>query len=94
MYCSVGLESLLKGFIYFVYAVYDVCDVTIRGVFAFDELSFTSVCVVDFEFAVGPECVADSSNNVWFMMCGSVLCKENVLRYNVACLPVCLFVVL
>ncbi len=50
--------------------------------------------MVEFEFALGPECVADSSDNVWFMICGSVFRGENVIRYNVACLTARLFVVL
>ncbi len=47
--------------------------------------------MVNSEFAVGPECLADCSNNVMFMMCGPVFCGKNVIRYSVVCLPVRLY---
>ncbi len=43
--------------------------------------------MVNFEFSVGPECVANCSDNVMFMICGPVFCRKNVIRYSVVCLP-------
>ena len=56
--------------------IYDVYDVTIRGVFAlYDlELSAPSEGRVLLEFAIGSGCVADGSNDVWFVVGGSMLC--------------------
>ena len=67
---------MFKLFVYGVDVVYDVRDIAISGVFALYELELSSSSVrgVLFECAVGPSCVADSSNNVWFVVCGSVLC--------------------
>ncbi len=61
--------------------VYDVRDIAISGVFALYELELSSSSVrgVLFEFAVGPSCVSDSSNNVWFVVGGYVLCWEDIL---------------
>ena len=42
-----------------------------------------SVCGVLFELAVGPYCVSDSPNDVWFVVGGSILCWENVFRDDV-----------
>ena len=65
--------------------VYDVCDVAIRGVFAFDELelSSASVCGVFFEVAVGAGDVSDSPYDVWFVVGGSILRWKNVFRDDV-----------
>ncbi len=56
--------------------VHDVWDVAISGVFALNELelSASSVSGVLFECAVGPYCVADGSDDVWFVVGGSMLC--------------------
>ena len=76
--------------------VYDVRDIAISGVFALYELELTlsSVCRVLYEFAVWPNCVSDCSDNVWFVMGGSVLCWQDVFWYYVGGLPVFVFVVL
>ena len=67
---------MFQWFVYGVDVVYDVRDVAIRGVFALYELELTlsSVCGVLFECAIGPGCVADGSNNVGFVVGGSMLC--------------------
>ena len=76
--------------------VYDVCDVAICRVFAFYELklSSASVCGVFFEFAVRPDYVSDSPNDVWFVVGGSILCWENVFRDYVGGFCVKVFVFL
>ncbi len=55
--------------------VYDVRDVAISGVFAFNELELSSSSVrrVLCEFAIGPNCVSDCSYDVRFVVSGSVL---------------------
>ncbi len=57
-------------------------------------MSSSFVRGVLFECAIGPNCVADSSNNVWFVVSGSVLRWENVSRYDVGSLSVYVFVIL
>jgi hypothetical protein len=76
--------------------VYNVRDVAIRGVFALYELKLPSSSVrgVLFECAIRSNCVADGSYNIWFVMSGSELRWENVLRDDVGSLWVCVFVVL
>ena len=76
--------------------VYDVRDVAICGVFAFYELqlSSASVCGILFELTIGPDCVADSSDDVWFVVGGSVLCWENVFRNDMGGICVDMFVLL
>ena len=76
--------------------VYDVRDVAICGVFALNELELSSSCVcgVLYEFAVWPDCVSDCSDDVWFVVSGSVLCWENVFWYDMRGLYLFVFVVL
>ncbi len=76
--------------------VYEVWDVAISGVFALYklELSASSVSGILFECAVGSSCVADGSNNVLFVVGGSVLCWQDVFSYDAGGLSVCVFVVL
>ncbi len=50
--------------------------------------------MVSDELAIGPECVTDSSNQVWSAMFRYVFCRQNVVRYSVVCLPVHLLVIL
>ena len=57
-------------------------------------MSSSSVRGVLIECAIRPNCVADSSNNVWCVVSGSVLCWENVFWYDVGSLFVCVFVIL
>ena len=75
---------------------YYVRDVAICRVFAFYELqlSSTSVCGVFFEFAVRPDYVSDSPNDVWFVMGGYVLCWEDVFWDDVGGLCVEIFIFL
>ena len=84
---------MFQWFVYGVDVVYDVRDVAISGVFAFNELELSSSSVrrVLCEFAIGPGCVADSPNDVWFVMGGSILCWENVFRNDVGglCMNMC-----
>ncbi len=76
--------------------VYDVRYVAIGRVFTLYELWLSSSYVrgVLFECAIGPVCVAYGSNDVWFVVGGSVLCWENVFRYDMWGLFVCGFVLL
>ncbi len=57
-------------------------------------MSSASVCGVLFEFAIGPGCVAYSTDDVWFVVCGSILCWEDVFRNDVGGLRVNMFVLL
>jgi hypothetical protein len=57
-------------------------------------LSSSSVRGVLFECAIRSNCVADGSYNVWFVVSGSELRWENVLRDDVGSHWVCVFVVL
>ena len=57
-------------------------------------MSSASVCGVLFEFAIGPDCVADSSDDVWFVVGGSMLCREDVFWNDVWGLFVIVFVFL
>ena len=87
---------MFQWFVYDVDVVYDVRDVAICGVFAFNELklSSSSVCGVLNEFAVGPGCVSDCSDNVWFVVSGFVLCWEDVFWYDMRGLYLFVFVIL
>ena len=76
---------MFQGFVYGVDMVYNVRDVAIRGVFALYELKLPSASVrgVLFECAIRSNCVADGSYNIWFVVSGSELRWENVLRDDV-----------
>ena len=54
-------------------------------------MSSASVCGVLFELSIGPDCVSDSPNDVWFVVGGSILCWENVFRNDVGglCVNMC-----
>ena len=56
--------------------VYDVWDVAISGVFALYELELSTSFIsgILFESAVGSYCVSDGSDDVWFVVGGSMLC--------------------
>ena len=79
------LEGLFKRLIDGVDVVYDFWNVPISGVFAFDDLkfSFSLVCRVSNEFAVGPKCVSNHPDEVRSMVCRSIVCRRNVFWYGV-----------
>ena len=56
--------------------VYDVCDVVISRVFAFYELELSATFIggVFFECAVGSYKVSYGSDDIWFVVGGSMLC--------------------
>ena len=76
--------------------IYDVRDVAISGVFAFNELELSSSFVrrVLCEFAIGPNCVSNCSYDVRFVVSRYILRWENVFWYDVGSLSFFLFVVL
>ncbi len=56
--------------------VYNVCDVAISGVFALYELELSATFIggVFFECAVGSYKVSDGSDDIRFVVGGSMLC--------------------
>ena len=57
-------------------------------------MSSAPVCGVLFEFAIGPDHVSDSPDDVWFVVGGSILCWEDVFRDDVGGVCVEMFVFL
>ena len=57
--------------------VYNVCDVAIGGVFALYELELSTAFIsgILFECAVGAYHVSDGSDDVGFVVGGSMLCR-------------------
>ena len=93
---AVGLESLFKRFVDSVDVVYDLLRVPISGVFAFDELKLSSSLEgrVSNELDVGPKCVSNRLDEVRYVACRSVLCREDVFRYSLLWFRCVKFVVL
>ena len=80
-----GLESLFKWLVDGMDVVYNLLNVPISGVFAFDELelSYSLVGRVSDEFTVGPKCVTNHHDKVRFVVCLSIVCQTYVFRYGV-----------
>ena len=73
-------EGLFKRLVDGVDVVYYFKNVPISGVFAFNELEFSSSLVgrVSNEFAVGPKCVSNRLDEVRSVMCRSIVCRKDV----------------
>ena len=80
------MKSLFERLIDGVDVIYDFLYVSVGGVFAFDkfELSSSFVGRVFNEFAVGPKCVSNRHDEVWSVMCPSMLSRKYVFR-DVVC---------
>jgi hypothetical protein len=91
----VSLESLFELFVDGVDLVYDLLRVPINGLFALDELQLSPSleCRVSDELAVGPNCVSDRPDEVRYVMCRSIVCRNNVFRCSVMLLRGVWFVV-
>ena len=80
-----ALKSLFKRFIDGVDVVYDFLYVSVGGVFVFDKLELSSSFVdrVFNEFAVRLKCVSYRHDDIWSVMCRSMLSRKYVFRDGV-----------
>ena len=87
-----GLESLFKWLVDGMDVVYNLLNVPISGVFAFDELELSCSLVgrVSDEFAVGPKCVTNHLDEVLSVVCRSIVCRKDVFRYGMFFFSLCL----
>ena len=76
---------MFKRFVDGVDVFCDLLRVPISGVFAFDELelSYSLAGRVSDEFALGPKCVFNRPNEVRYVVCRSIVCREDVFEYSV-----------